>query len=124
MPQPRDNEWARAHGLDDRFVVMHSGNIGHAQNLDALVRAATFLRDLDDLAIVLVGDGARRARARRAGRDARAPTRVRFLTVPAARGAAALALVGATSTSSGSRAGCPATSCRAGSTGSSPSAGR
>src|SRR5207245_2338010 len=40
-------------------VVMHSGNIGHAQNLDVLVRATTFLRDLDDLAVVLVGGGAR-----------------------------------------------------------------
>jgi glycosyltransferase involved in cell wall biosynthesis len=60
VPQPRVNPWAREHGFDNRFVVMHSGNIGHAQNLDALVRAATFLRDLDDLTIALVGDGARR----------------------------------------------------------------
>jgi glycosyltransferase involved in cell wall biosynthesis len=60
-PQPRDNPWAREHGLADRFVVMHSGNVGHAQNLDALVRAATFLRDLDDLTIAILGDGARRA---------------------------------------------------------------
>ena len=48
-PKPRDNEWAREHGLADQFVVMHSGNVGHAQNLEALIRAATFLRDLDDL---------------------------------------------------------------------------
>jgi len=60
-PQPRDNEWAREHGLDDRFVVMHSGNVGYAQNLDALVRAATFLRDLDRLTIAIVGEGSRRA---------------------------------------------------------------
>ena len=60
-PQPRDNEWAREQGLDDRFVVMHSGNVGYAQNLDALVRAATFLRDLDDLTIAIVGEGSRRA---------------------------------------------------------------
>jgi colanic acid biosynthesis glycosyl transferase WcaI len=59
-PQPRDNPWAREHGLADKFVVMHSGNIGHAQDLDALIRAATFLRDLDDLRIVLIGGGARR----------------------------------------------------------------
>jgi glycosyltransferase involved in cell wall biosynthesis len=39
---------------------MHSGNIGHAQNLDALIRAGTFLRDLDRLVILLVGGGARR----------------------------------------------------------------
>jgi glycosyltransferase involved in cell wall biosynthesis len=59
-PRPRDNDWAREHGLTDKFVVMHSGNIGHAQDLDSLIRAATFLRDLEDLRIVLIGGGARR----------------------------------------------------------------
>ena len=59
-PRPRDNAWAHENRLADRFVVMHSGNIGHAQNLDALVRAATFLRDLDDLTIAIIGGGARR----------------------------------------------------------------
>jgi len=59
-PMPRDNDWAREHDLLGTFAVMHSGNIGHAQNLDALIRAATFLRDLDDLRIVLIGGGARR----------------------------------------------------------------
>lgn len=60
-PQLRDNPWARQQGLVDRFVVMHSGNVGHAQNLDALVRASTFLRDLEELAIVIIGTGARHA---------------------------------------------------------------
>ncbi|MER3409970.1 MAG: hypothetical protein C4306_07705 [Thermoleophilia bacterium] len=60
-PQPRDNEWARKHGLVDRFVVMHSGNVGHAQNLDVLVRATTFLRDLHRLQVVIIGFGARHA---------------------------------------------------------------
>ena len=58
-PQPVDNDWSRANGLMGKFVVMHSGNIGHAQNLEALVRATTFLRDLDDLALVIIGAGAR-----------------------------------------------------------------
>ena len=38
---------------------MHSGNVGHAQDLDSLVRAATFLRDRDDVRIVIAGFGAR-----------------------------------------------------------------
>jgi colanic acid biosynthesis glycosyl transferase WcaI len=58
-PEPRDNEWARANGFAGKFVVMHSGNVGHAQDLDALVRAASLLRDLDDLSVVVVGGGAR-----------------------------------------------------------------
>ena len=60
-PQPRDNPWAREHGLVDRFVVMHSGNIGHAQDLDTLIHATTYLRDHDRLAVVLIGSGARHA---------------------------------------------------------------
>jgi putative colanic acid biosynthesis glycosyltransferase WcaI len=58
-PGPRSNAWSAARGLDDRFVVMHSGNIGHAQDLDTLVRAATFVRDLEQLRIVVIGFGAR-----------------------------------------------------------------
>jgi glycosyltransferase involved in cell wall biosynthesis len=38
---------------------MHSGNVGHAQDLDSLIRAATLLRDVDDLVVAIVGGGAR-----------------------------------------------------------------
>jgi len=58
-PQPRDNAWAREQELVGKFVVMHSGNVGHAQSLETLVLAATFLRDLDDLEVVIAGFGAR-----------------------------------------------------------------
>jgi glycosyltransferase involved in cell wall biosynthesis len=58
-PAPKNNEWSRRHELADAFVVMHSGNIGHAQNLDALVRSTTFLRDLQDFVLAIIGGGAR-----------------------------------------------------------------
>jgi glycosyltransferase involved in cell wall biosynthesis len=60
-PQQKDNDWARGGSLDEKFVVMHSGNVGHAQDLDSLVRSASFLRDLDDLRIMIIGMGARHA---------------------------------------------------------------
>jgi glycosyltransferase involved in cell wall biosynthesis len=60
-PRGKENDWARKKGLQDKFVVMHSGNVGHAQDLDSLVRAATFLRDLDDLVVFIIGTGARHA---------------------------------------------------------------
>jgi glycosyltransferase involved in cell wall biosynthesis len=60
-PREHENEWRSEQKLAGRFVVMHSGNVGHAQDLDTLVRATTFLRDLDDLAVVIVGFGARHA---------------------------------------------------------------
>jgi glycosyltransferase involved in cell wall biosynthesis len=58
-PQPRDNAWAREHDLVGKFVVMHFGNVGHAQDLDTLIRATTLLRDLDDLVVAVIGVGAR-----------------------------------------------------------------
>jgi glycosyltransferase involved in cell wall biosynthesis len=59
-PKPKDNAFARAHGLADRFVLMHSGNVGFSQNLDLLVEAAARLTSRDRLVVAIVGDGARR----------------------------------------------------------------
>jgi len=39
-PLARDGAWARAHGFDKPFVVMHAGNIGQLQNLDVMLQAA------------------------------------------------------------------------------------
>ncbi len=77
-PQPRSNEWSEAHGLEGRFVVMHSGNIGHAQDLDTLVRAATFLRDLEGLQIVVIGFGARHGEVTRLAQQLEVTSTVRF----------------------------------------------
>jgi len=60
-PLDKSNHWSRSWGVDEKFVVMHSGNVGHAQDLDSLIRAGTFLRDLDDLQIMIIGMGARHA---------------------------------------------------------------
>jgi glycosyltransferase involved in cell wall biosynthesis len=81
-PQPRDNPWARRHGFDSKFVVMHSGNVGHAQNLDNLVRAATFLRDVDDVELVIAGFGARHSATVELARTLEAD-KVRFLNYQA-----------------------------------------
>ncbi len=60
-PQPKVNPWSVDQRITNRFVVMHSGNVGHAQDLDSLIRATTLLRDLDDLLVLVVGTGARRS---------------------------------------------------------------
>jgi glycosyltransferase involved in cell wall biosynthesis len=60
-PGPKMNAFSEANGLADKFVVMHSGNIGLSQGLEALLGAAKRLRQLNDLEIVFVGDGVKRA---------------------------------------------------------------
>jgi colanic acid biosynthesis glycosyl transferase WcaI len=56
-------------GWSDRFVVMHSGNVGFSQSLDTLVDAAALLRDQEEIIIAIVGDGAARAGLERRVRE-------------------------------------------------------
>jgi glycosyltransferase involved in cell wall biosynthesis len=60
VPTPRRNPFADAHGLVDKFVVMHSGNIGLSQSLETVVEAAALLRDVPDLRVVFVGEGVKK----------------------------------------------------------------
>lgn len=61
VPGPKRNSFSEAHGLVDKFVVMHSGNIGLSQSLETLIDAATILRDVHDIQFVFQGDGVKRA---------------------------------------------------------------
>jgi glycosyltransferase involved in cell wall biosynthesis len=53
---------ARSLGVEGKFVAAYVGTIGMAHGLDSLLSAAERLRDRGDLAFVLVGAGAERAR--------------------------------------------------------------
>lgn len=79
QPLPRaDNRFLKEQGLEDRFVVMHSGNMGLTQRLDVLVQA-TEQRDWPAQAILLlVGDGAARPELESLTRN-RSDDRVRLL---------------------------------------------
>jgi len=74
---PKDSPFAREHGLTDRFVVMHSGNVGLSQNLEVLVEAADRLRSKERLTIAIVGDGSKRIALERMAAD-RGLENVRF----------------------------------------------
>jgi glycosyltransferase involved in cell wall biosynthesis len=60
VPAPKDNPFTREHGLVDKFVVMHSGNVGMSQDVDALLDVAERVRDLPDVVITIVGEGSRK----------------------------------------------------------------
>ncbi len=77
-PAEKDNAFARTHGLVDRFVVLHAGNIGMAQNLDVVIDAADLLRSRPEILLLFIGDGNRRAALEQAVK-ARALENVRFL---------------------------------------------
>ena len=60
QPASKDNPFTREQHLVDRFVVMHSGNVGQSQDVDALLDVADLLRDLPDVVITIVGEGSRK----------------------------------------------------------------
>jgi glycosyltransferase involved in cell wall biosynthesis len=78
VPSSKANPFSLAHGLDSRFVVLHAGNIGLAQNLGVVLDAAALLRDCADVLFLFIGDGSQRTSLEQQARD-RGLDNVRFL---------------------------------------------
>ena len=58
-PKNRQNGFSAVHGLNDKFVVLYAGNIGLTQNFENILAAASRLKHLKDLCLLIVGDGTR-----------------------------------------------------------------
>ncbi len=54
-----DNPFVEAHGLEGKFVVQYSGNVGLTHNVDALVEIAARLKDHPSIVFQIVGRGPR-----------------------------------------------------------------
>jgi len=57
-PESKTNQFSRSKNISDKFVVMHSGNIGLSQELDVFIDTAELLKDEKSIAFVIIGDGA------------------------------------------------------------------
>lgn len=59
-PSPKDtNKLLRELGLNDKFVLMYAGNIGHPTDIETIVEAADRLRGEPSIHFVFVGSGAK-----------------------------------------------------------------
>jgi len=54
---PKDNAWARLHGLEDKFVFLYSGTIGMKHNPAMLLELAKRFRDNPGVKVVVVSEG-------------------------------------------------------------------
>ena len=81
-PLEEPSRLRRERGWDDRFVVMHSGNVGLSQELGTLLAAADLLREEPDVVVAIVGDGASKAGLQAEAAE-RGLTNVEFLALPA-----------------------------------------
>lgn len=78
VPSDKANAFAVTHGLADKFVVLHAGNIGLSQNLDVVIDAAERLQARPDIVFLFIGDGNRKAALEARMRE-RGLSNVRFL---------------------------------------------
>ncbi|BCL36479.1 glycosyltransferase family 4 protein [Nostoc sp. MS1] len=53
---PKNNSWRKVHNLDDKFVVLYSGNIALTQGLETVIEAASRLRQVPEIAFVIAGE--------------------------------------------------------------------
>ena len=62
QPQPADEQFLEAYGLQDKFVCSYVGTTGMAHGLDVVIRAAQRAKAAGrrDIAFMIVGDGANR----------------------------------------------------------------
>jgi colanic acid biosynthesis glycosyl transferase WcaI len=56
-PLPKENNaWKKANKLDDKFVVLYSGNIALTQGLETVVEAAACLRHIPEIVFAIAGE--------------------------------------------------------------------
>jgi colanic acid biosynthesis glycosyl transferase WcaI len=66
-PGNYNNQFAKTHNLDGRFVVSYAGTMGWCQDMQVIVAAAQLLKDYNDILFLMVGDGVEKEKAQRQG---------------------------------------------------------
>ncbi|MBP5317797.1 MAG: glycosyltransferase family 4 protein [Paludibacteraceae bacterium] len=69
VPEDFDIRAIRPYDEKEAFVILFAGNLGEAQNLDAVIAAADCLKDSKQIKFVFVGDGRRKEHLERMVRE-------------------------------------------------------
>ena len=59
-PMAKENDFAREHGLDEKFVVLHAGNMGEKQDMRTIMEAALKMKGYASVCFLIVGRGVKR----------------------------------------------------------------
>jgi glycosyltransferase involved in cell wall biosynthesis len=55
-----NNPWLMEKGLQNKFIVLYSGNIGNTHKVEILVDVANLLKDRKDIQFVIIGEGGKK----------------------------------------------------------------
>jgi len=61
LPMEKENRFRQEQGATGKFVILYSGNIGYASELNTVIESAERLREEKDIVFFIIGDGAKRA---------------------------------------------------------------
>jgi len=64
-----DNPFVREHNLENKFIVLYSGNMGKTHNVQVLVECAKRLRNEEKVHFLLIGGGMKKAELEQTVRD-------------------------------------------------------
>jgi len=68
-PESKVNRFSKRYGFWNKFVVMYSGNIGLAQDLEVLIKAASLLKDNGEITFIIIGNGVEKEKLQQKARD-------------------------------------------------------
>lgn len=57
----KDNKFIKANGLEDKFIVLYSGNLGRTHDLETLIYAAEKIKR-EDVLFMIIGDGDKKSK--------------------------------------------------------------
>jgi colanic acid biosynthesis glycosyl transferase WcaI len=65
LNRTEENPFRHQHGLEDKFVVLFSGNFGLVNEFQTALEAARLLREREDIVFLFIGDGVKGAEIRK-----------------------------------------------------------
>lgn len=55
------NPFVREQGLDGKFIVLYSGNIGYTHNVESIIEVANTLKEVKDVYFLIIGEGGKKS---------------------------------------------------------------
>ncbi len=60
-PVPKsENPFVKHHNLDDKFIVLYSGNIGYTHSVEVIIDVAKSLSSVQDIEFLIIGEGGKK----------------------------------------------------------------
>lgn len=64
-PDEKENDFRKTNGLEGKFIVLFAGVLGFAQDLDTVVESGSYLKEYENIVLLIVGEGVEEERLKK-----------------------------------------------------------